>query len=373
MVARSRQAEATVSLGTIRDLQKSYYYEDDRGYYHSGLHYGIDKCAAGNPREAGNTLGFKLPDCTKARYRYLTNKGNDCALSDGAIDQGQVYPGCAANDEWSMSSAGKLTHVHDVVSKCPLGISSSTSTCVEVSLPTAPAAPTVSPASPRTPPAPPPPPPLTCDHSICWLLADHSCVQCGIVGGIKTTVPCPGGCKIPKPYVYKPPPPPSVFCYKTCAQGCSNWTTTSSSTYMPAASSVCRGDSFTQTRPQTKTRSCSSLCTGISCSTISSAAPQSRSATGTKDCSPPPPPPSPPDDDDDSGEGGGGTSGGGTICRGSCPDGQGCSESVWFTTRNGKTCTGTKTGTYKCIPFSNPNLCGCRSCICDGTNNVTCS
>ena len=30
-VARARQAEATTSLGTIRDLQKTYYYEGDRG------------------------------------------------------------------------------------------------------------------------------------------------------------------------------------------------------------------------------------------------------------------------------------------------------------------------------------------------------
>ena len=157
-VARARQAEATTSLSTIRDLQKIYYYEGDRGHYHSGLHYGIDKCG-NSAAEGRNELGFKLPDCSKSRYRYITNAGNDCAKSDGSLDQGKVYPGCTANDIWHMSDIGKLTHTHDVIKSCPGG--SSPSSCSPVSLPGVP----VTPPPPMTPTPMTPPPPCTTSYT----------------------------------------------------------------------------------------------------------------------------------------------------------------------------------------------------------------
>ena len=136
-VARARQAEAQNNLAEIRKLQKSYSYEYG-GAFFSGLHYGLDKCDR-TPTEENNLLGFRLEDCTKARYRYITNAGNDCAKSDGTLDQGQIYPGCTADDEWHMSIKGKLTHTQDVISKCPHGGSPPASTCVAVALPAAPA------------------------------------------------------------------------------------------------------------------------------------------------------------------------------------------------------------------------------------------
>ena len=44
----------------------------------------------------------------------------------------------------------------------------------------------------------------------CWVNASSQCVKCGIVGGVKTTVPC-STCNIPQPYVYRPAPPPTTF------------------------------------------------------------------------------------------------------------------------------------------------------------------
>ena len=102
-----------------------------------------------------------MPDCTKSRYRYITNAGNDCAKSDGSLDQGQIYPGCTANDEWHMNSTGKLTNTHDVIKSCPGGGSSPASTCVAVALPPPPSPPAPTPPSPPapTPPSPPAPTP----------------------------------------------------------------------------------------------------------------------------------------------------------------------------------------------------------------------
>ena len=112
-IARARQSEARLNLKAIQKLQKtyakqSYFLANQATKYHSGLHYGIDKCGA-SASEAMNELGFRLEDCSKARYRYVTRGGNDCAKSDGSIAQGRVYPDCAADDEWHINIAGLPT------------------------------------------------------------------------------------------------------------------------------------------------------------------------------------------------------------------------------------------------------------------------
>ena len=132
-VARGRQAEAKTNLGTIHKLQKAYFSEDNRDEYHSGLHYGIDKCGE-TLAEGINGLGFRLTDCTKSRYRYITNAGNDCAKSDGNLNQGKIYPGCSANDEWHISDTGKLTNPQNVIKQCPGGANQAQSGCNTVAL-----------------------------------------------------------------------------------------------------------------------------------------------------------------------------------------------------------------------------------------------
>ncbi|MDE3269698.1 MAG: type II secretion system protein [Pseudomonadota bacterium] len=157
-VARARMAEAKVNLGTLSSHQKAYRfdgmddadtpYRDKATGYHRGLYYGLDKCGD-SLAESKNELGFRLSDCTKSRYRYITNLGDDCAKSDGSIAQGQVYPNCIANDEWHVTLGGKLTHADSVVKKCPDATSSSSSSSCSAVLvsslsptPTAPTLPT---------------------------------------------------------------------------------------------------------------------------------------------------------------------------------------------------------------------------------------
>ena len=184
------------------------------GHYHSVLHYGIDKCG-NSEAEGGNELGFKLPDCSKSRYRYITNAGNDCARSDGTIDQGQVYPGCIASDEWHMSKKGKLTNAYDVIKLCPGG-GSSPSNCIATALPVTPPPPT-----PPSPPVTPPPP----------------------------TLPSP-----PPPVT---PPPPPGSCGHTCVDNggydATPWELTAG--WQPPQNTRCRGDVFGQTRRRPYTKS----------------------------------------------------------------------------------------------------------------------
>ena len=240
-VARARQAEATTNLGTINELQRSYYYEGDRGQYFSGLDYGLDKCAD-TATQANNELGFKLPDCSKSRYRYATDASKECAVSDGSIDQGQVYPGCNANDEWHLPRDGKLENKQDVVSKCPLGLSSSSSTCTAGSLPSAPPTYTSVTHTASTTPSPPTPPPTPkCASNVCSLVwsstagADDppsKCMKCAVVGGVKKQVSCGTiyDCGWKDPYVPTPPAPPTVFVAPPSTTTSTSTTTTSTST-----------------------------------------------------------------------------------------------------------------------------------------------
>ncbi|MDE3269045.1 MAG: hypothetical protein OYH77_02040, partial [Pseudomonadota bacterium] len=248
-VARARMAEAKVNLGTISSHQKAYRfdgmddadtpYRDKATGYHRGLHYGLDKCGD-SLAEAKNELGFRLADCTKSRYRYITNLGNDCGKSDGSILQGQVYPNCVANDEWHITQAGKLTHAINVIESCPGGATGApSSSCAAV-------------------PLPPPP-------------------------------------SAPLPLTSTPPsgvPPPS--CFHTCTTGCTAWTDGAWGTYAPTLASQCSGTNFMQGRSRTNTRSCANLCTGIACRT-SEVEHDNRPAVGTMTClTSPPGPPAPP-------------------------------------------------------------------------------
>lgn len=143
-VARARMAEAKVGLGEISALQGIYLTENYR--YHSGLHYGLDKCGD-TASEAKNGLGFRLENCSDSRYRYITNAGNDCAKSDGSVAQGEIYPGCPAEDIWTINPEKDLVHAANVVNACPdaTASSSSSTSCTPVTVTTPPPPTTTSP------------------------------------------------------------------------------------------------------------------------------------------------------------------------------------------------------------------------------------
>ena len=110
-VAKSRQAEAKNNLGTIHKLQEAYYLDQaalkTSGAYHSTLDYGVGKCGSSNT-QGGNTLGFRLSDCSNARYFYTTTASN---ISNAASvhASAKIYPGCSKDDRWTMSATGQLS------------------------------------------------------------------------------------------------------------------------------------------------------------------------------------------------------------------------------------------------------------------------
>ena len=218
-VARSRQAEAKTNLGTIHKLQKIYATESELDFSpprtparHAGLNYGIDKCGD-TASESLNGLGFRLTECSKSRYRYITDGGNDCAQSDGSLDQGKVYPGCTANDVWHMSNIGKLTHTHDVIKSCPGG-SSPSSGCGATTLP----------------PSPPVTPPPSCTNTCptgYTLEADCSCTpptppSPPITPPPSCTNTCPTGYTLEADCSCTPPTPPPSCPIPACSLG-GNW------------------------------------------------------------------------------------------------------------------------------------------------------
>ena len=314
----------------------------DRGHYHGGLHYGIDRCG-NSEAEGSNELGFKLPDCTKSRYRYLTDSGDDCAKSDGTIDQGRIYPGCNANDEWHMSSTGELSHAHDAIESCPGGANAPSSTCVAVALPPPPPAAQSRSSSPLPPPGSPPGGSSPNCHSACadgcsdwsfdpWSLwSPDTTTQCQGINFNQNrtrsaTRSCSGLCAgvACRTNQTDSESQPNVGtrncltaaspCRNRCAAACGGWTAGSWGVWQPDESSVCTGTNFNQTRERTETRNCSNFCAGVSCSS-NRIDRETRPAVGTGSCSTDE---SPSDDNNQDGTsysggggGGGGSRGGG--------------------------------------------------------------
>ena len=148
-VARTRQAEAKNNLGLLNTLNEAYYlstaHKAKMHWYEHRMDYGAAGHRCGSSlREGGNTLGFRLTDCSKARYSYSVLNpadgrgayfGGDRATSHPLSpsvggDAVRIYPGCDREDTWMfgrfhgvtwagiVSEPGKLFNHNDVVSKC---------------------------------------------------------------------------------------------------------------------------------------------------------------------------------------------------------------------------------------------------------------
>ncbi|MDE3269351.1 MAG: type II secretion system protein [Pseudomonadota bacterium] len=120
-VARSRQGEAKVNLGTIRKLQESYWmYKasiDGTGSYFGGLLGGADKCGAADTK---NALGFRMQDCANAFYKYTAvNASNPKHTAITVKAHAEIYPDCAQDDTWGIhQDNGDLDNAPDVVGLC---------------------------------------------------------------------------------------------------------------------------------------------------------------------------------------------------------------------------------------------------------------
>ena len=110
-VAKSRQAEAKNNLGTIHKLQEAYYLDQAAlkasAAYHSGLDYGVGKCGSATT-QGQNPLGFRLSDCSNARYLYATTSSNK-NNANSVHGTKKIYPGCSKDDKWEISAAGQLS------------------------------------------------------------------------------------------------------------------------------------------------------------------------------------------------------------------------------------------------------------------------
>ena len=107
-IARARQAEAIRNLGIIHSLQKSYTLRMQ------GLGLGDKKIAdlkMGNGSNdnncdgtaKSNPLGFRVEDCERLRYNYVTHAAaySTFATNTGSGGAGMIYPGCeGSKDEW---------------------------------------------------------------------------------------------------------------------------------------------------------------------------------------------------------------------------------------------------------------------------------
>ena len=103
-IARSRQAEAASNLDVIHKLQKSYNVRWESfgvdGLYHGGLRIGLGgsggTCGDGSAGTK-NTLGFRVEDCNKLRYTYVTIGIGGGAWAENLNPTGrQIYPNCSA-------------------------------------------------------------------------------------------------------------------------------------------------------------------------------------------------------------------------------------------------------------------------------------
>lgn len=127
-VARGRQAEAINNLGVIDKLQRAYHLREQGfgrdGQWHSGLNMGQGATGGlcGGSSEK-NDLGFRVEDCTKLRYTYVTSGATSNANNSGLAGK-YIYPDCSGeDDEWGIrhdpsGGADKLQHNKDAVKEC---------------------------------------------------------------------------------------------------------------------------------------------------------------------------------------------------------------------------------------------------------------
>ncbi len=116
--ARSRQAEAKSNMGVIFTLQESFNIEHEKYYNGDKDDWGGDSMmtngntnaegvgyvSAGTSECGKNKLGFRLANCTKARYAYMIAQSSPTqfvaiahALSDNTEGK-RIFPGCDGGD-----------------------------------------------------------------------------------------------------------------------------------------------------------------------------------------------------------------------------------------------------------------------------------
>ena len=122
-VAKSRQAEAKNNLGTINKLQEAYYLDQaalkTSAAYHGVLDYGVGKCGT-TAAQGANTLGFRLSDCSNARYFLFKTATSNVNTGNSTHATAKIYPGCSKDDKWSISATGQLSQPTggDVLALC---------------------------------------------------------------------------------------------------------------------------------------------------------------------------------------------------------------------------------------------------------------
>ncbi|MDE3269026.1 MAG: type II secretion system protein [Pseudomonadota bacterium] len=129
--ARARQGEAKSNLGVIFTLQEAFkidkeeYYNGDDSYWGGAAMDGstMDTDSVGYSKKTevagnclANKLGFRLANCSAARYRYwVAHAGEDyfsaAAAAHSDVQEKRIFPGCAgagaANTKASTSDSGK--------------------------------------------------------------------------------------------------------------------------------------------------------------------------------------------------------------------------------------------------------------------------
>ncbi len=130
-VARTRMAEATHNLGVINRLQNSYRLHhtmlgngDDVWFVILNMGNGTDssKCDDTATSEK-NALGFRVEDCNKLRYGYVTTTNDEDTAENDGKQTHKIYPGCGpggSTDKWLLKrgSANELKHDIDIIEYC---------------------------------------------------------------------------------------------------------------------------------------------------------------------------------------------------------------------------------------------------------------
>ena len=128
-IARGRQSEAMQNMGQLITLQKAFnlreasFGRDDQ--WHRGLTMGLGDqrffygTCTDSSAGTKNTLGFRVEDCDKLRYTYVTYGVSSVIAINSNVSGKKIYPGCAGNeyDLILLKPSGEISH-GDIVQKC---------------------------------------------------------------------------------------------------------------------------------------------------------------------------------------------------------------------------------------------------------------
>lgn len=113
-IARSRMAEAKANLGIIATLEQSYLVE-----YHQYTPLATVGGGACSGSATKNVLGFRLVNCTDARYQYDATASGGASFTAFANNNGtEIYPGCTQDDHWSINQERFLNHNESALTNC---------------------------------------------------------------------------------------------------------------------------------------------------------------------------------------------------------------------------------------------------------------